>query len=668
MKGSCILLIVFTLCGCNTEPDTGQLQQGYGISHMKEAEKEALQLDTPEQQVAYWKEKMTVGPFLNDTLLQSRVYYRLAGIYYTRNKLDSARWYMRKGWSLIENRSGADDMRVLFNFGEGNIATYEKNMHQANYYYSRAAAILKHAGSRRLELTPFQQAAIYLAVAQSDAGVYQYEQAILHNHEALRLLKSDTVINVRLLLRAYDQLAVDFLRLTEKQTDSARVYIERMDSLTGKYPGEVISPRFLFDRKALYYADIGKLDSSISYHRAILKMDSTAISEGETSPVVYGNLFKDLVNLSDRFVEKKQLDSALYYLNKSDQFLEEYDAYLSGNDRILYRENLANYFFASGQYDRANNEFRNVLEEARQVYENKYLQATAEIAAINELQVKEKSIIELNRQVVLKEGQLAENRLLLIITTLSALLAFTIIILLYGGRKQRRLQAEAERTRLQKNSAELEQRLLRAQMEPHFIFNTLASLQSYIRLDDKEKALKYLRQFSGLLRNSLELSRQSFVPLADELQTLSYYLKLQQMRYEEEFDFRIDHRSIEEDELYCWLIPPMLIQPFVENAIIHGQDNTKEERAIDIVISRGANDTYITATITDNGPGIYATMGGKKGGEKKKSLSTEISRERLKMLEYEKNEVFDISVTDRSTLPGNQCGTVVKLHIPVISA
>src|SRR5690606_2535729 len=126
--------------------------------------------------------------------------------------------------------------------------------------------------------------------------------------------------------------------------------------------------------------------------------------------------------------------------------------------------------------------------------------------------------------------------------TLSALLAVAIVILLYVGRKQRELREKAKHIQLQKSAIELEQRLLRTQMEPHFVFNTLGALQSFIRLDEKQQALKYLGQFSRLLRNSLELSRESLVPLADELETLSYYLELQRMRFDNQFDFYIDHQ------------------------------------------------------------------------------------------------------------------------------
>src|SRR5690606_41668728 len=127
----------------------------------------------------------------------------------------------------------------------------------------------------------------------------------------------------------------------------------------------------------------------------------------------------------------------------------------------------------------------------------------------------------------------------LIIADLLTLLAIALIIILYFSRKQQKLIEEKEKVQLQKEAMVLQQRLLRSQMEPHFIFNTLASLQSYIRIEHKDKALRFLNQFSRLLRNSLELSRENWVLLEDEVQTLEYYLGLQQMRYDDSFDYEI---------------------------------------------------------------------------------------------------------------------------------
>lgn len=665
---ACIFSVLITVWGCVSHSDIKQQanqerQRGFGL--LKGAEAEARQLGDLSERTTYWRRLLSTTPFSSDSVLSAKIHYQLAGVYYAKNNFDSIKWHMRRAWSLIEGRQGVEDLLVLFNVGEGNLATHEQRIHQANYYYGLAVTMIEQADQARRGLSTGQQAMIYLAAAQSDAGLHQYERAIERNRAAVRLLQADTVLNVRLLSRAYDQLAADFLSGLEQKLDSAWVYIQKVDTLVHAYPGTV-KPRFLFDRKASYYAGTGNLDSAIHYHRVILGIDETKIGTDQASPTDYANLFRSLINLAARYTERRQLDSASSYLRRGDRYAREHGNYLSTKEHVLHRETLVNFYFVSGQYRQAYEEHLRLLEATRQLNENKYAQAIAEMAAIYELQAKEKAILELNQEVVIKEGELAKNRLLLIITTLSALLAIAIVILLYAGRKQRRLRADAEHAQLQRNAIELEQRLLRTQMEPHFIFNTLGSLQSYIRLDEKQKALRYLKNFSRLLRNSLELSREGLVPLGDELETLAYYLGLQQMRYEDRFDFDIDHRDIDEADLRNWLIPPMLIQPFVENAIIHGVDGIPGEGLITVVVSREPDEKGLTVIITDNGPGVDATAKGNRGATKKKSLSTAISRERLQMFEQEQGIAFGVTVIDRSTRPGNKRGTRVELRIPVV--
>src|SRR5690606_36384214 len=212
-------------------------------------------------------------------------------------------------------------------------------------------------------------------------------------------------------------------------------------------------------------------------------------------------------------------------------------------------------------------------------------------------------------------NKLAQNRLWLISAGLLTLLTIAVMVIFYFNRKQQKLKEEKEKIQLQKKAMELKQQLLRTRMEPHFIFNTLASLQSYIRIEDKEKALKFLNQFSRLLRNSLELSRENWVLLEDEVQTLEYYLGLQQMRYEDSFAYEI--KRLNPQEMENILIPPMIIQPFVENAILHGVTNNKDRGKIEIELT--VKESALWVNIIDNGPGIKILK--QKPDGKKKSLS-----------------------------------------------
>ena len=666
LKTISLLLVGICISACFSNPDTSPSEKLHqqGLALLKNAELEARKLKDVEQRAQYWRTALEKPPFSTDSVLRAKIHYQLAGVYYTKNDMDSIKWHMRKAWSLINGRAGVDDLLVLLNVGEGNIATHEQYVHQANYYYNLALTILQQLGDKPTEITTVQQAMIYLAAAQSDAGLHQYQRAIERNHHAVALLLGDSIPQADLLHRAYDQLAYDFLSATEEQPDSALNYIRKMEALTAEYPGRG-DVRFLYDRKAMYFDEIGAVDSSIYYHRLIRQIDEHKILKGRPSPVDYANLYKDYINLSNAFIQTNRMDSATFYLHKTHRFRDAHSDYLTLRDQILYWENLVNYRFATKQYTQAHEAHVEVLKATRALNENKYAQAVAEMSAVYALQAKEKSILELNQQVAQTEGALAENRLLLIISTLSALLALTIVILLYIRRKQRVLQDQTRHIQLQKNAIELEQRLLRTQMEPHFVFNTLGALQSFIRFDEKEQALKYLKQFSRLLRNSLELSRESQVPLVDELATLSYYLELQRMRYDNRFDFQIDHPGISENALEDWLIPPMLIQPFVENAIIHGVDSLEGKGNITVTVEKEPHMERLKVTIKDNGLGYHATQNPSKG--KKKSLSTTISRERLLILEQDYGMTLGVQVTDRSSLGKGEQGTLVELLLPITS-
>lgn len=230
-----------------------------------------------------------------------------------------------------------------------------------------------------------------------------------------------------------------------------------------------------------------------------------------------------------------------------------------------------------------------------------------------------------------------------------ASLGTALILLVILGILWQRRRKLAEKLR----QTELEQQLLRSQMEPHFIFNTLAVLQSFIRNKENEKAVRYLNQFARLLRVSLENSREGFVPLRDEISALENYLSLQSMRFEGSFDYEINvYEWYEEDDL---LIPPMLLQPFVENAILHGIKQINYKGHISVKVAKDQHSLH--CIIEDNGRGMQPVT-----DHNKVSLSTRITRERLTILSRETGQPAGIDITDKKV--EFQQGTRVVLTIP----
>jgi sensor histidine kinase YesM len=303
------------------------------------------------------------------------------------------------------------------------------------------------------------------------------------------------------------------------------------------------------------------------------------------------------------------------------------------------------YYFAIGNNIRAQKEADELSELKDNILINSGIQATEEMATIYQLQSKDKSIHSLNRTIDYTTQRLENNKLLLFIFGLLALLAISWAMLIYFIQRQKRQKQEKEKILLQ-------QQLLRTQMEPHFIFNTLSALQSFIRFDEKEKSIKYLSQFSKLLRSSLELSRKNYVPLDEELDAIENYLSLQQMRFEHTFEYEIAAPDMDTSAL---LIPPMLIQPFVENAIIHGIGNHANKGWISLEISLQENQLLVK--ITDNGKG-YGNIPNAKANHQ--SLSGTIAKERLEILAKENKMKANIEIVSNDNI-----GTSVLLTLPV---
>lgn len=208
----------------------------------------------------------------------------------------------------------------------------------------------------------------------------------------------------------------------------------------------------------------------------------------------------------------------------------------------------------------------------------------------------------------------------------------------------------------------LERRLLRSQMDPHFIFNALGNIQSMILQKDTIPAVSYLNKFAKLTRQILEQSRKETISLEEEIGTLKNYIELQQLRLNNNFDYAIVcDETVEEDVL----IPPLLIQPFIENAVEHGlKPKPKEEKGLlEIYFSQQTDLKNLICTIKDNGIGLNASRK-LKTNENHQSLSTTITDERLTKMQKEyPNAGFQ--VLERSS-ESNETGCIVIINIPIV--
>lgn len=224
---------------------------------------------------------------------------------------------------------------------------------------------------------------------------------------------------------------------------------------------------------------------------------------------------------------------------------------------------------------------------------------------------------------------------------------------------------EIEKVRVREEVRNSQLSALKAQMNPHFIFNVLNSIQEIVLLNDKRQANSYLGKFADLMRMTLDQSSKIAISLDDELRSLKLYLELESLRFEENFTYEVRVT----DMLYTFniLIPAMLIQPYVENAIKHGLMHLQGEKKLELSFSL-FNDNTLLCVITDNGIGRRRSAEINRMREKKHtSFATGATQRRLELLNQGREQTITVSFVDLVDAKGQDNGTKVLLYIPLIS-
>lgn len=231
-----------------------------------------------------------------------------------------------------------------------------------------------------------------------------------------------------------------------------------------------------------------------------------------------------------------------------------------------------------------------------------------------------------------------------------------------------KLRREQRENALRTQQMQLEQELqrsklvsIKSQMNPHFFFNALNTIQSYIYSNDKLQAANYLNQFSELTRMVLDMSNKDLIALSDELKALQLYLDLEALRFEDKLHYKLEVASDLQTDVH-WL-PPMLIQPYVENAIKHGLLHSKNKWELLVKFSAGAEG--LTVVIDDNG------VGRKKSEQlnahryrQHESFAMSANAKRLEILNKGLTNVISIQIIDKYDALGMAAGTTVELHVP----
>jgi len=220
-------------------------------------------------------------------------------------------------------------------------------------------------------------------------------------------------------------------------------------------------------------------------------------------------------------------------------------------------------------------------------------------------------------------------------------------------------EAALREARLQQTESEL--KAIKAQMNPHFIFNALNSIQEIFFLGDKRLANKHLSRFSQLMRSILKASGKKAITLQEEIEMLTEYLTLEALRFGQSFSFSIT--LTDEIDPYTLDVPPMIIQPFVENSVKHGLLHKEGDQQLSIHIQL-KNDDLLQVIIQDNGVGRAASANINKH-RSHQSFATSATQKRFDMLNLDRERQFGFTYTDLQLETGEASGTLVVIDIPI---
>lgn len=379
-----------------------------------------------------------------------------------------------------------------------------------------------------------------------------------------------------------------------------------------------------------------------------------SISYVGDNDILLGEIYAALASL---YLERNQYKKALEFVNKSIEVsLEGTSDYYE----LVYLK--ADIYKGLKNTKKSSELYKNYITARDSIKKEELQNRIAELNSLFRSEQRERKIIEQQKVLDEQESEILINiqtlendqlriRQLFILIVFIILLFIVIISLISLRSKQNKLKQEHK-------SSELKQTLLRSQMNPHFIFNSFSIIQSYIYENDKEASSQFLVNFSRLIRMILENSDKELIPLSEEIDILKRYLYVQKIRFEDRFLYKIEVGEDLESDLQQIEIPPMIAQPFIENAIEHGDLQHSKQGLITIKLQRKG--ALIELVIEDNGIGIKA--GRKKNNKKHKSMATEITEERIKLLNRKYGVNGFLQIMDLSDI--NEQGTRVVIQIP----
>lgn len=559
----------------------------------------------------------------------ARAYLMIGSGYNEKNNYTKAIEYQQNALEIFEKIHDTAAIGVTYNnlgMNYHNLGQYKKAIEQ----YQNSFQIANNFNNQR----DLYFSLINIGIIYDEWG--KYKLALEHYQNALFISKE--INNMGYTAISLQNIGVVYHELGN--FDSALLYLNKSLDISEQ----------IGDKKGIFKSFINTGDIFIKIHDNQKAIDNfkraLQISEESGNKT---NIALASLKLGEVYTLEKKYSTAKPLLKEALSLAKEIEETKLIKD--AYKA-LSDYYFKVNDYKNAYANYYEYTVLKDTLYNRDSRHEITEMQTLYELDKKEKEI-EIQDLKIEKQ----QNRFYYIIS--AVVLLIILALLLFNSYK---LKQKHYRTELERKNIDIEQRLLRTQMNPHFIFNSLNSINSFITDNNSDSAQSFLSKFARLMRYILENSRKTFVPVEDEINTLELNMQLEQLRFDNKFDFEI---NVDEkiDQEYTF-IPPMLIQPFIENAIIHGIAGKTGRGKIKVELKPEGK--LMQCTIEDNGIGRKKAMEIKRKSDSKKhrSLGMKVTQERLDILNEKTEEDVSVKIIDLKDESGNPGGTKVELRIP----
>ncbi|NET31038.1 MAG: hypothetical protein F6K19_03415 [Cyanothece sp. SIO1E1] len=600
-----------------------EASQPYVLS-LQKAEQACIQ--SPELGIDMVKEVIADSKLNRNALEEGQAYILLGDIYEMNNQKDLALNRYRQALSILP-RSQAANWIALAHYKMGKIFLDQKKSREASVAFTQC---------KTLAQTPALQVNCQEGLA--DAA------ALTGNLDQSQRLYADT--------RGYYQGQSDSLSLARLTAKEAKLYAFRgnLSQAQQSYSNSVqtLSPQFLSRQGYTAFEQVNSvLIDSIKDDREKIALRRFNIDNKSRLKLPADLLLEEQIALANLYKSNGESNALKKVIQEARELAEKSQ---NSAQRANFFQLSSEWNLDQGDLEGAKNDYQNYLTENAKVFQEKEAALNRQLAI-----VRNQSIVDVAAKDVdleLKERELLESQMWtqrLIIIGLGLLLLAAVVSLLLIWRNVRARQ---------KANDLLQLRSLRTQMNPHFIFNALNSVNNFISQSDERAANKFLSDFSKLMRMVLDYSQQDFISFEEEMQLLQLYLKLEHLRFRDKFEYTFTQ---DEDLNKQIEIPPMLIQPFVENAVWHGL-RYKADKGV-LLVDVAAAEDHILVTVQDNGIGRDRSKELKtKNQNQYRSTGLRNAQERIQLINQLYGKSYELSVEDAHD--DGDVGTLVQIKIP----